>query len=102
MRGSYAERPKENPILIILDLKMPKLDGIQVIKEIKAHKKTSLIPIVILTSSKENSDLETCYKLGANAYVVKPVQFAEFAEKIRMIGEFWNNANEHPPEGINS
>lgn len=96
-RGKYIERGKRNPILIIIDLKMPKVDGIQVLKEIKDHNTTELIPIVVLTSSKEPCDIEMCYKLGANAYVVKPVQFAEFGEKVRVIAEFWINANESPP-----
>ena len=95
--GQYAEREKIKPFLIILDLKMPKLDGMQVLKEIRSNKFTRLIPVVVMSSSRENKDLETCYQLGANAYVVKSMQFTVFSENIRNIVEFWIKTNESLP-----
>src|SRR5512144_1764838 len=74
-RGEYAQEPDGNPVVILLDLKMPKIDGMQVLRQIKSDKNLQTIPVVILTSSRESRDLETCYQLGVNAYVVKPVQF---------------------------
>lgn len=96
--GKYAAREKINPTLILLDLKMPKLNGIQVLKELKSNKDTSLIPVVVMSSSQENKDLESCYKLGANAYVVKSLKFTEFSENLRNIVEFWGKTNEPPPD----
>ena len=95
-RGMFAQRPEGNPIVILLDLKMPKLDGVQVLQQLKSNESTRFIPIVILTSSRESSDLEECYKLGVNAYVVKPVRFSEFTEAVRGIGVFWALVNEPP------
>ncbi len=96
-QGAFAQRRKEHPAVILLDLKMPKLDGLQVLQRIKTDKELSLIPIVILTSSRESRDLKKCYELGANAYVVKPVRFTEFVEAIKQIGIFWALINEPPP-----
>ena len=96
-RGIFAGRPEGNPVVILLDLKMPKLDGIEVIKQIKADPQLSLIPIVILTSSREVRDLEQAYALGVNAYVVKPVHFGEFVKAVKEIGVFWAIINEPPP-----
>ena len=97
-RGWFADRPDGNPILILLDLKMPRMDGIEVLKQLKSDAKMHNIPIVILTSSRESQDMETCYELGVNAYVVKPVKFVDFIEAIKQIGIFWALINEPPPE----
>ncbi len=96
-RGDFASRPAGNPVVILLDLKMPKLGGLQVLRQLKADEDMRFIPIVILTSSRESRDLEECYKLGVNAYVVKPVRFAEFVEAIKGISMFWVLINELPP-----
>jgi len=96
-RGAFAQEPEGNPIVILLDLKMPKMDGIQVLRQIKSDKNLQTIPVVILTSSREAQDLEICYQLGVNAYVVKPVKFAGFVEAIKGIGVFWVLINEPPP-----
>jgi len=99
-RGSFARRPDGNPVVILLDLKMPRLDGVEVLREIKADKQLRLIPVVILSSSHESLDLEECYSLGVNAYVVKPVRFAEFIEAVREIAVFWVLINQPPPEDV--
>jgi len=96
-RGAFKQHPGGNPIVILLDLKMPKLDGVQVLQQLKADEQLRLIPVVILTSSRESRDLEECYKLGVNAYVVKPVRFVEFIEAVKQIGVFWVLINEPPP-----
>ena len=96
-RGAFAQEPNGNPVVILLDIKMPKMDGIQVLKQIKSDKYLQMIPVVVLTSSNESQDLETCYQLGANAYVVKPVKFTDFVEAVRGIGVFWALINEPPP-----
>ena len=96
-RGAFAREPEGNPIVILLDLKMPKLDGIQVLREIKSRPSLQMIPVVVLTSSNEPQDLETCYRLGANAYVVKPVKFTNFVEAVKGVGVFWALFNEPPP-----
>lgn len=97
-RGACALRPEGNPVVIFLDLKMPRVDGVQVVRQLKSDEQMRSIPIVILTSSRESGDLEECYRLGANAYVVKPVRFKEFVEVIKGIGLFWALINE-PPQG---
>jgi len=99
-RGTFAQEPGGNPIVILLDLKMPKMDGIQVIKQIKSDKHLQTIPVVVLTSSRESQDLETCYQLGVNAYVVKPVKFKDFVDAVKGIGVFWAIINEPPPKSI--
>jgi CheY-like chemotaxis protein len=96
-RGAFAKEPEGNPIVILLDLKMPRLDGLQVLRELRSDPQLQLIPVVVLTSSKESQDLEACYRLGANAYVVKPVRFTNFVEAIKGIGVFWALLNEPPP-----
>jgi CheY-like chemotaxis protein len=96
-RGNFAQRPKGNPVVILLDLKMPRLDGIEVLRRLKADEQMRLVPVVMLTSSRESHDLEECYRLGASAYVVKPVRFAEFIEAVKQIGIFWALLNEPPP-----
>jgi CheY-like chemotaxis protein len=96
-RGEFALRPAGNPVVILLDIKMPRLDGIKVLEHLKADEQMRLIPIVILTSSRESRDLEDCYRLGVNSYVVKPVRFAEFVNAVKEIGMFWALINEPPP-----
>ena len=96
-KGIFASRPSGNPVVILLDLKLPKVSGIQVVNQLKSDEHLRYVPIVILTSSRESSDLKECYKLGVNAYVVKPVRFAEFIEAIKGIGIFWAMINEPPP-----
>jgi two-component system response regulator len=98
-RGAFAEREgKPLPTLIILDLKLPKLDGLGVLRALRADQRTKLIPVVILTSSKEEQDLIQGYSLGANSYVRKPVDFAEFQEAVRLLGIYWLMTNQPPPE----
>jgi CheY-like chemotaxis protein len=99
-RGAYQGRPAENPAVMLLDLKLPKVDGLEVLRTIKADPKLQLIPVVVLTSSKEEKDMVTSYKLGVNAYVVKPVDFHEFVNAIRDLGVFWAVINEPPPGSV--
>jgi len=96
-QGKYSDRMPGLPAVILLDLKMPRMDGIEVLREIKNDEKLKLIPIVMLTSSREDKDLLESYSLGVNAYVVKPVDFSQFIEAIRQVGFFWAILNEHPP-----
>jgi CheY-like chemotaxis protein len=96
-RGKFASRPSGNPVVILLDLKLPKVDGHEVLRTIKADEKLKLIPVVILTSSREEQDLVQGYKNGANAYVVKPVDFHEFLNAMKTFGVFWAMLNEAPP-----
>ena len=96
-REKFAGRPGTNPVVVLLDLKMPKMDGLEALREMKADPELSHIPVVILTSSKEESDLVDSYSLGVNGYVVKPVGFDQFLEAIRRIGLFWVLTNEPPP-----
>jgi len=99
-RGEYASRPDGNPAVILLDLKLPKVDGLQVLKQIKSDVKLMMVPVVVLTSSKEEKDMVTSYKLGVNAYVVKPVDFHEFVNAIKELGAFWAVINEPPPGSV--
>lgn len=99
-RNSFADRKTENPAVILLDLKMPKIGGIEVLEQIRRNKKLKFIPVVVLTSSHEDKDLKTCYKLGVNAYVVKPVDFNQFAKAAKETGAFWGLYNEPPPSEI--
>jgi len=97
--GVYADRdPREAPQLILLDLKLPKLDGLEVLKRIRADERTALLPVVVLTSSKEEQDLLQSYKLGANSYVRKPVDFSQFLDAVRQLGLYWLVINEAPPK----
>jgi len=96
-RGSFAQHPPGNPVVILLDLKMPRMDGIQVLRQIMADGQLRLIPVVILTSSHESIDMAECYRLGVNAYVVKPVRFIEFVDAVKKIGVFWVLTNQPPP-----
>ena len=98
--GSYAERDTSvAPEIILLDLKLPKIDGLEVLKRIRADDRTKLIPVVILTSSREEQDIINGYGLGANSYIRKPVDFAQFTDAIRQMGMYWLVLNELPPKG---
>lgn len=96
-RGAYADRPVNHPLLVLLDIKMPRVDGVEVLRQIKSDPNLRIIPVVILTSSAEERDLMESYRLGANAYVVKPVDFHAFADAVSEIGLFWSLVNEPPP-----
>ena len=97
-RGSYADRNKNTmPQLVLLDLKLPKIDGIEVLKQLRANEKTKMLPIVILTSSKEEQDLIDGYSNGANSYIRKPVDFNQFTEAVRQLELYWLLLNESPP-----
>lgn len=96
-RGKFQGRPAGNPVVILLDLKMPRVDGIEVLATIKADPALKTIPVVMLTSSREEQDLHRCYDLGVNAYVVKPVDFQQFVAAVRQLGAFWTIHNEPPP-----
>lgn len=96
-RGEYAERHVGDPAVVLLDLKLPKVDGLEVLEKVKNDPEMRAFPIVMLTSSREESDLVRSYQLGVNAFVVKPVDFGEFFEAIRDLGVFWAILNEPPP-----
>ncbi len=99
--GVHAERdPSELPAVILLDLKLPKIDGLEVLKRIRANKLTRLLPVVILTSSTEDRDLLAGYHLGANSYVRKPVDFEEFIHVAGQLGLYWLHLNQTPPDGM--
>jgi CheY-like chemotaxis protein len=96
-RGKFRERTSDNPAVLLLDLKLPKIDGLEVLQHIKADERLKMIPVVVLTSSREERDMVASYKLGVNAYVVKPVDFHEFVNAIKELGIFWALINEPPP-----
>jgi len=96
-RGAFKNRPAGNPAVVLLDIKMPKMDGLEVLQKMRADENLRTIPIVMLTSSREEGDLAKSYQLGVNAYVVKPVAFEEFVGAIRNLGLFWAILNEPPP-----
>jgi DNA-binding response OmpR family regulator len=96
-RGRFANRPGGNPAVVLLDLKLPKVGGLEVLRSMKGDENLKLVPVVILTSSREERDMVDGYKLGTNAYVVKPVDFHQFVDAIRHIGAFWAVVNEPPP-----
>jgi two-component system response regulator len=99
--GVYADRdPREMPQVTLLDLKLPKVDGLEVLRQLRADERTHLLPIVILTSSNEEKDVVAGYQLGANSYVRKPVNFIEFLEAARQLGLYWLVLNEVPPQPI--
>ena len=99
-RGNFKARTSENPAVLLLDLKLPKVDGLEVLQQIKSDEKLRMIPVVVLTSSREERDMVASYKLGVNAYVVKPVDFHEFVNAIKELGVFWAVINEPPPGSV--
>ncbi|MDD2365693.1 MAG: response regulator [Desulfuromonadaceae bacterium] len=100
--GAFSKRKPLNPVVVILDIKMPRMDGIEVLRAIRADPSLKAIPVVMLTSSREERDLIQSYELGINAYVVKPVKFAEFVDAVRKLGGFWAVLNELPPENLHN
>ena len=100
--GKYKERRPGNPAVAILDIKMPRMDGIEVLQAIRSEPTLKMIPVVMLTSSREEQDLIRSYELGRNAYVVKPVKFTEFVDAVKQLGGFWAVLNELPPDGVKS
>jgi CheY-like chemotaxis protein len=96
-RGQFADRPPGNPALLLLDNKMPRVDGLEVVRRVKADERLKTIPVVMLTSSREQGDLFKSYELGVNAYVIKPVDFYDFVNAVRELGGFWGIVNEPPP-----
>jgi CheY-like chemotaxis protein len=96
-QGEYSGRASENPAVLLLDLKLPKVDGLEVLKEIRSDERLKLIPVVVLTSSQEEKDMVRSYTLGVNAYVVKPVDFHDFINAVKELGVFWALINEPPP-----
>ena len=95
--GKYAGRDiKEQPHVVFLDLQLPKLNGIQVLQRLRADENTKALPVVLLTSSDEQSDIINCYKSGANSYIYKPVEFSEFTSQVRALGEYWLGINQVP------
>lgn len=99
-RGNFETRPSGNPAIVLLDLKLPKVSGMEVLKQIRSDEKLKMVPVVILTSSREDKDWLESYKLGVNAYVVKPVDFHAFVEAVKELGVFWAVINEPPPGSI--
>ena len=100
VRGKHVSRTRENPAVVLLDLKLPKVDGLEVLRRIRSDEKLKLIPVVVLTSSHEESDMVASYKLGVNAYVVKPVDFHAFVNAVKELGVFWAVINEPPPGSV--
>jgi DNA-binding response OmpR family regulator len=96
-RGKFASRESGNPAVLLLDLKLPKVNGLEVLQQIRSDEKLKMIPVVVLTSSHEEKDMVASYKLGVNAYVVKPVDFHEFVNAIKELGVFWAIINQPPP-----
>jgi len=96
-RNAYANREGGNPVLMLLDLKMPKVDGLEVLRQVKSNDQLKSIPIVVLTSSREEQDVVASYDRGVNAYVVKPVDFHDFVNAVKLLGGFWAVVNEPPP-----
>jgi CheY-like chemotaxis protein len=99
-RGSFSMRASGNPAVLLLDLKLPKVDGLEVLQQVKSDEKLKMIPVVVLTSSHEERDMVASYRLGVNAYVVKPVDFHEFVNAIKELGIFWAIINEPPPGSV--
>jgi two-component system response regulator len=100
-RGDHSDRdPRDKPALTLLDLKLPKVDGLEVLKQVRADPLTQLLPVVILTSSREEQDLINGYRLGANSYIRKPVDFNQFTDAVRNLGLYWLVLNEIPPSGM--
>jgi CheY-like chemotaxis protein len=99
-RGKFESRINQNPAVMLLDLKLPKVDGLEVLEKVKSDEKLKVIPVVVLTSSREERDMVASYKLGVNAYVVKPVDFQQFVTAIKELGVFWAIVNEPPPGSV--
>ena len=99
-RGKYTTRSSDHPAVILLDLKLPKIDGLEVLRQVKSDDNLKMIPVVVLTSSHEEKDLVSSYRLGVNAYVVKPVDFHEFVNAIKELGIFWAIINAAPPGSV--
>ena len=99
-RGNFTTRPPGNPAVLLLDLKLPKVDGLEVLQQIRSDEKLRMIPVVVLTSSHEERDMVASYTLGVNAYVVKPVDFHEFINAVKELGIFWAVINEPPPGSV--
>ncbi len=99
-RGEFSSRSNENPAVMLLDLKLPKIDGLEVLQQIRSDERLKMIPVVVLTSSHEEKDMIRSYQLGVNAYVVKPVDFHEFVNAVKELGVFWAVINEPPPGSI--
>ena len=97
-RGAHAGRDDSQPVVVLLDIKMPRLNGLEVLRQIKTDPVLKCLPVVMLTSSKEEPDLAACYELGVNAYVVKPVDFDQFVGAVKQVGAFWAVLNEPPPD----
>lgn len=99
-RGQYSDRnPMVVPKVILLDLKMPKVNGLEVLAELRRDERTKAIPVVVLTSSREDPDIDTCYALGVNSYIVKPVEFDKFFKAVSELGFYWLLLNQAPPKG---
>lgn len=98
-RGGFATRPNGHPVVVLLDLKMPKMDGLEVLRHVKGDDELRRIPIVVLTSSREEQDIVRSYDFGVNAYVVKPVAFENFIDVVKQLGLFWVITNQPPPPG---
>jgi len=96
-RGEFSGRANGNPAVVLMDLKMPKVDGLEVLRQMKGEPGLATIPVVVMTSSREDRDLQAAYRLGVNAYVVKPVKFKEFVDAVKQVGAFWAILNEPPP-----
>jgi len=99
-RETFKSRPNGNPAVVLLDLKLPKISGMEVLRQIRSDQKLKMMPVVILTSSREEKDWVESYKLGVNAYVVKPVDFHEFVKAVKDVGAFWAVVNEPPPGSV--
>ena len=100
-RGKYKERKAtKSNLMIFLDLKLPKVDGLEILRQLKSNKNTKKIPVIIVSSSKQDPDINTAYELGANSYVVKPVDYEKFTETIKQLGLYWLVVNEIPENGI--
>jgi CheY-like chemotaxis protein len=99
-RREFKSRSSENPAVMLLDLKLPKIDGLEVLQQIRSDERLKMIPVVVLTSSHEEKDMMRSYQLGVNAYVVKPVDFHEFVNAVKELGVFWAVINEPPPGSI--
>ena len=99
-RGKFMARASGNPVVVLLDLKLPKVDGLEVLQQIRSDQALRMVPVVVLTSSREERDVVASYELGVNAYVVKPVDFHEFVNAVKELGMFWALINEPPPGSI--